>query len=437
MPNPLTPLTGPPDTDFWRLDKRLRSTETKIVYLGVPDPDYNGGQRRWWDLSGALGGKQGLDLAPHLTGFMHTPFDSLFTEGPYQVGAHYERTDYRKRIINLGVMVSNSMAPDTSFRYRMLEQRWWASWSETEDGYLGCFTRTHGWRWLKVRLADEPKTAMELDPTAFENNFMQWDMSIVATQPYWAGRIQTQTWVNPLDSATGSPGTAQEAIDAVLSAIVNAPIIGATAQYLIQIGQALIQGAINVVDWIGNQITNIWKDLLHLVGIPTAPGMTAAQHPLAQALVEVILIPGKEIGEGHIKLPNKGTVRQWPKFLVSAPGFVWIQDGIDGPMVALPLLTDADGPMAYVDTDPTARTLTGANDPHDPVFLQILRNSQLVDFLLHDVVTVTEPLWKRFSGKGFQNSIPPRTVANLKVRHSEHGGVVTAYMPQHYKMAYA
>ena len=32
-----TPYTGPPDTNFFRLDKRLQSLETKIIYIGVPD----------------------------------------------------------------------------------------------------------------------------------------------------------------------------------------------------------------------------------------------------------------------------------------------------------------------------------------------------------------------------------------------------------------
>lgn len=433
MANPLTPLTGPPDTDFWRIDKRLRGTETKVVYVGVPDPDYNGGQRRWWDLSGTNSGKQGLNLAPHVTGLMHTPFQTLFSEGPYQIGSTYERTDYKKRIVNFGVMVGNSYAPDTSFRYRMLEQRWWASWSETEDGYLGVFTRTHGWRWIRVRLADDPKTAMELDPAAFENNFMQWDMSVVAPYPYWCKRIETQTWTNKLDTATGMAGV----VDKVLETITGLPVVGATVQYLLQVGVAIVRGALNLVSWVEDALQGIWHSLVHLIGIPGNDYTNAHDHPLAQALMEVILLPGKEIGEGHIALPNRGTVAQYPKFLVSAPGFAWIQDGIDGDMIALPLLTDADGSMVYVDTDPTKRTLTGAKDPVDPQFLKILRNSQLIEFLLHDVIDVTEPLWKRMNGKGFQNKIPPRSMANLKVRHSEHGGTITALLPQHYRMAYA
>ena len=429
--NPLTPLSGPPDYDFWRLDKRLRSTETKIVYVGVPDPD-NDGKRRWWDLAGSHGGDQGLDLAPHATGFMHAPFASIFSEGPYQIGAAYERTDWRKREINIGVMVGNSYAPDTSFRYRMLEQRWWASWSEKEDGWLGVFTRTHGWRWLRVRLAEAPKTAFDLDPAAYENNFMQWDMTVVATQPYWCKRIESVSWTNGADTAT----TPQVAVDTVLSAITGIEVIDATVHDLLSVVADVISGVLQVETDVYANLARVWTNLTALLGFPAPAGMTAPEHPLAQALVEALLLPGSHIGQAHLKIPNRGTVQQWPKFLVSTPGYVWIQDGIAGPMISLPLLTSSDGPYVLVDTDPSARTLVGAKDPVDPVYLQIIRNSQLLDLLLHDVISVTEPLWKRMNGKGFQTPIPPRTLATLTVRHSHEDGTVTALMPQHYRMAY-
>lgn len=432
--NPITPFTGPPDFDFWRLDKRLRSTETKFVYVGVPDPDYYGGQRRWWDLSGSQGGKQGLDLAPHVTGIFHAPFKSLFTEGPYQLGATYERSDFQKRTVNLAVMVSNSMAPDTSFRYRMLEQRWWASWSEKEDGYLGCFTRTHGWRWLRVRLAAEPKTPFELDPAAFENNFMQWDMEIVAVQPFWAKRIEHKTWENGPEYAI----TAQSAVDKALSALTGGNIIGAGLGLVLDVARQLVAGTLVVASQVLQMAIAPLTGLIGgLLGFPTKGIRGPAEHPVTQVLVGAILQPNEDLGEGMIRIPNRGTVSAWPKFLVSAPGFAWVQDGIDGPMVQLPYLTTRDGPLVMVDTDPTKRTLTGASDPVDSQFLKILRNSQLLDLLLHDALHVTEPLWKRFGGKGFDTPIPPRTLATLKVRHSHEDGVITCMLPQHFKNPYA
>lgn len=365
---------GPVTEDFDALPKSLSGMETKIVYIGVPDPKLNG-ERRIWNLNGNRAGAEGLCLAPHMQGFMHTPFQTLVSEGPYMRGAHYERTDWRKREINLGVMVGVNFEPATSFRYRMLEERWWTSWSATEDGYLGCFTRTHGWRWLRVRLAEEPKDAFELDPVAFDNNFMQWSMTILATQPFWSKRKEIKTWNN-----TEHTSTIWEQVQDLLADIVGE-----------------------------------FEDIL--MGTPGAHN----------------LVPGKDVGSGVITLANRGSELAWPKFLVSSPGRAWIQDG-DGRMVPLPLLTDQDGYM-LVDTDPTARMLTCATDPVDPLFVQLARRSQVLDFLLHDQLVQTLPVWRR-SSQRFMVPYGPRQIHHMKVMHSDPTGSITAIMPQRFNLAW-
>lgn len=365
---------GPPDTNFFRLDRRLQSLETKVVYFGVPDPT-NNYRRPFWTLWGTGAGKQGLVLAPQLAGLMHNPFTQLVSEGPYQVGATYERVDYGKREISFQVHVGIG-EPDTIFRYRMIEQRWWTSWSAKEDGYLGVFTRTHGWRFLKVRLAEDPKTVMVLDPEAMGANVMSWDMTVIAAQPYWAKRQETTTWQNNGDGDGGIPQTP-------------------------------------------------WDELIELI------------EDIAEGLLPGIskLIPGMHIGEHNLVVANRGTEPVYPKFLISSPGKVWIQDGPGGTMVELPLLTPKDGDV-LVDTDPTARTLTAETDPVDPLFFQITRNSELLDFLLHDLLVSTLPVWRRFEGR-FTTPWPARTVNRIKVRHSNAGGRVTVLMPQKFGMAYA
>jgi len=358
---------------FRRIPKRLQCLETKIVYLGVLQPD---GTRAHWDLAGNYSGRQGLELAPKIGGMFHVPFTQLYSEGPYQLGAHYERTDYHKREVDWQVMVSNSLAPDTSWRYRMLEARWWASWSATEDGYLGVFTRTHGWRWLRVRLAEEPKNSFDLDPVAFDNNFMAWDMTIIAAEPHWRKRMEHHTWVNDTDGIDPAPNTPWEE--------------------LLELIEAIIAGDL------GPDITN--------------------------------LIPGMHIGEGNLVLPNRGTEPSWPKFIVSSPGRAWIQDGPGGNMIELPLLTEDDG-YVLVDTDPTERTMTASTDPVDPLFFQILRNSTLLDFLLHDITSSTLPVWRRMEGF-FQNPWPAKTVSRIKVQHSNDRGTITGMMPQRFARAW-
>ena len=368
QPYAVPPGLEPPSERFDGLPKKWQNMETKIVYIGV-DGSY-------WNLNGNYAGREGLTLSPNMTGFMHVPFRSLFSEGPYQIGAVFERTDYKKRMINLGVMVNVDIGAASGWRYRKLEQKWWRAWSATSDGTLACYTRTHGWRFLKVRLAEEPKTAFDLDPAAHDNHFMQWDMTLVATQPYWFKRMTKGMWKN-------TP---------------------ATSTNWTTIAGLLDSDSIN--QFLGDVLVGLGGDLQ----------------------------PGKDVGSGFVKAYNGSDIEAWPRFIVSAPGRAWIQDGIGGKMVALPLLTDQDGTM-LVDTDPTARTLTCETDPVDPLLYQIMRNSQLLDIILRDTLDSTLPVWRRFKGR-FTTPIPPRTVASLKVYHSDPNGTVTMLVPQRFEKAY-
>ena len=372
----IAPNSGPPSTIFQMLPAEWQNMGTKVVYIGVDGS--------FWNLNGNYAGKEGLTLAPKMTGFMHTPFKSIFSEGPYQVGAIYERTDYLKRQINLGVQVGVAYcggADASTWRYRMLEQKWWRAWSASQDGYLGCYTRTHGWRFLRVRLAEEPKTPFELDPAAFNNNFMQWDLVIVALQPYWTARMLTATWTN-----NGTTGTDVATIEYLLENVVN--------QFLGALG------------------------LLSLV-----PG-------------DGLLQPGSNVGKYTFSIWNNGDQAAWPKFLVSCPngGQVWIQDGIGGNMIPLPLIQASTG-TALIDTDPTTRALTAATDPTDTLLNQILSNSQLLEIILDATGNSDKPLWQQFQ-YFFTTPVPASTQANLTVYNSDPDGSVTVLMPQLFDKAY-
>lgn len=367
LPSGLPPGLEPPTNNFSALPQKWRNLETKIIYIGI-DGSY-------WNLAGNYAGREGLTLAPQLSGFFHLPFKTLWSEGPYQVGAVYERTDYQRRDINMGVQVNVDIGPASGWRYRMIEQKWWRAWSAEEDGVLACFTRTHGWRFLRVRLGEEPKTAFDIDPAAFGNNFMQWDMNVVAAQPYWFKRMTKASWKNSAATSTNWTTISE-----------------------------LLKDSIN--QFLGDVLSGGGGDL----------------------------VPGKDVGSGLLRAHNAGDIPSWPRFLVSSPGRAWIQDGINGRMVALPLLSVQDGAM-LVDTDPMSRTLTCATDPVDPLLYQIMRNSQLLDVILGDVLDSTLPVWRRFKGR-FTTPIPPRTVANLKVYHSDSTGTVTMLVPQRFHKAY-
>lgn len=377
LPWGVPPGTGVQTTIFENLPVTWQAMATKVIYIGIDGS--------FWNLAGNYAGREGLTLAPHMMGFMHSPFKSIFSEGPYQIGGHYERTDYGKREFKFGVMVGTHYGPDeSSWRYRMLEQRWWRAWSPSVPGYLCCFTRTHGWRFLRVQLGASPETPIELDPIAFDNNFMQWDVTAVAAQPFWQKKWPAVVWEN--------------------NAVTSTPI-------------AVIQELLLTV----NQFT---QDLLS--GLPA----------------DQALQPGKNIGSHTFNVWNNGDFPQWPKFLASAPGQVWIQDGPGGNMLQIPTLTDASQGPILIDTDPTARTISSPADPNDPLLFGQLDNAGLLNILLQPIQggTTSSTLWSQFR-QFFTTPCPPSsTIGNqpsqVKVYHSDPTGTVTCYMPQQFDKAY-
>jgi len=138
--------------------------------------------------------------------------------------------------------------------------------------------------------------------------------------------------------------------------------------------------------------------------------------------------------EQVISIANRSDMPAAPKFLYTA-GKAWVSDGMTARLVELPLVTVKEAPV-LVDTDEDARTVTGAADPVDNAFYQLIRSSRILDFFLHDLGDLGEPVWRRAHGVRFLSMIPPRTVANIKVRHSRPGGQVTVFMPQHYSRPY-
>lgn len=175
----------------------LRSTQTKWVYVHPSN---------WkiWHLSGPGRGREGVALSKGLTNVMQPDFEIKYSEGPYIIGALPQRVNYKKRTINLGVVIQPNANAErvenaNPFAYRMIEASWWSSWSENVPGYLGCFTRTHGWRWLRVLLAEASKTVLEVDPAAASYS-QEWAMTIDAPWPFFAKRSLSKPWASSANS---------------------------------------------------------------------------------------------------------------------------------------------------------------------------------------------------------------------------------------------
>jgi hypothetical protein len=337
--------------------RQLRGRQTKHIYMPADGS-------RLWNLAGDWGGKEGVVLDQRLQGSMRVPFEQRYSAGPYMIGEELERTDYRKRVYHLGVMLGphiNFLArkrfPDNEFSYRMLEEKWWSDWPEhhrSPAGFWGTYTRTHGWRYNRVRLGEYNDQPLDRDPVAYGNNVAAWAMTIHGQFPFYSKRPYTQVWRN--DEA-------------------NAQINGRN--------------------------------------------------------------------HGVIAIVNRGDWPQWPKLIIegstSRDGDCTIQDGVTDRMVPLPRIFPNDG-MILVDTDPAKRTLTGEHDPVDNVFYKIIRNAEILDYLIGDLTSADSglPVGRRMPGGiGFTSQIPPKWETHLKVTHTNAAAKITVIIPQWFKSGYA
>jgi hypothetical protein len=160
------------------------SEATRWVYIGP-----NGA---FFDLEGRWRGRQGVRMTPEMAGAHHLNFEHLFTEGAYEIGATYERTNILKKTVSMGVICGGGGY--SSHQYRMIENNWFDAWPLGQLGWLGCHTRFGGWRWVGAMLGEAIKTSVKTDPVAHQNNMQRWDMSIVAPRPYYAKPILYKTW---------------------------------------------------------------------------------------------------------------------------------------------------------------------------------------------------------------------------------------------------
>lgn len=340
------------DRDMGLYASQLQSDQTKRVYVS---PD---GQRIY-NLAGGFKGNRGVVQAPGMKGATGVAFDQLYSSGPWMLGEEPERTDYRKRVLNLALhfaphinAVSKLRYPDTGIALEQIQAQWWRDWPEDVDlpmGFMGEFTRYDGWHWIRVRNGEPNFDTVEIDPRAYGNYYATASMTIHCPFPFYSKRALTREWRN--DAA---------------NAVIN-----------------------------------------------------GRNH-------------------GILRLPNKGDYEQWPKFIVEGAGKVSIQDGLTDRMVDIEIFP-SDG-MVLVDTDPSARTLTSEHDPIDNALWKLIRNSDILDFILGDITNARAgvPIGRRVpGGVGFMSPIPSETMANIKVTHTNPAGMITMVMSQWYRRGVA
>jgi hypothetical protein len=121
------------------------------------------------------------------------------------MGATIERQNIPERKYMFGIVIGSHAPQMTEYQYRMAESRWWAGQDEKQDGWLGVYTRFSGWRWNPVRPDVPSGSTQQLDPTAYGNNASAWDITWIATRPYFTKPALYRTWEAALSGASSPP----------------------------------------------------------------------------------------------------------------------------------------------------------------------------------------------------------------------------------------
>jgi hypothetical protein len=207
----VTSLGTPPLLDlpvpFGMLPPKLQGMGTTVIYV---DPLGN-----LFDLAGPNAGRQGVRLWQSLNGDQQWPFEQVFSHSPYIMGASINRQNIPERKFNLGVVIGSHNPPMSEYQYRMAEDAWWAGQDETNDAWMGVYTRFSGWRWIPVRPCETVKTPQAIDSTAFGNNASRWDLEWCAARPYFTKPALFATW----QAATSGPAAAPPG--ALLGGLIN------------------------------------------------------------------------------------------------------------------------------------------------------------------------------------------------------------------------
>jgi hypothetical protein len=169
------PPPGP--TAFNQLPPQLRGMQTHAVYISPT--------QQYFNLAGPGKGIQGVRFVNQLTGDQSWPVEQVITNSPYVMGADIARANVGQRMFTAGIVIGNQAPPMTEYQFRMSEANWWDGQDENNDGWLGLYTRFSGWRWIPVRPFETIKTPQKMDATAFGNNACMYDITWIASRPYF------------------------------------------------------------------------------------------------------------------------------------------------------------------------------------------------------------------------------------------------------------
>jgi hypothetical protein len=195
----ITPATLATYQDFYSIPQPWQGIDPQIVHIAP-----NGNVTH---LHGPGAGMEGVVLSLQVQGEQHLPFEQVIMESAFQWGSTIERTNYPQRLINLRVQIGGTLNgfQYNGYSYQLVDNRWWAGQDETQDGWLGIYTRWTGWRWVPVRPMKTVDTAQKLEPQAYGNNMAIWDINWVSQRPYYTKTSLFKTW-SASNGSIGSDG---------------------------------------------------------------------------------------------------------------------------------------------------------------------------------------------------------------------------------------
>lgn len=156
---------------------------------------YEGIDGRRWHLHGRSMGDEGVYLTS-MAGIYHPVRVPLDTRPAYMAGARPGLPKTDPRVMDLKIFTTAESAEE----WEEIENDWWDSWSDEEDGLLIVESRRGTYRDIPLRLQRYPSEPFDFEP----DDVFDWTLPTIAYQPWWRGPELTSEWDNSNGTGTGT-----------------------------------------------------------------------------------------------------------------------------------------------------------------------------------------------------------------------------------------
>lgn len=165
--------------------------------LDISSPTY-GSDLIVLDILGPNMKTQGVCLLSSFSGLYHAPRSPLRESWAYQEGStpsDFPRVDERTIDMRLGTQGF------TTLDWERIDSQLWEVLRFDEDCILRVESFVSPPRELKIRLDRKPKDTMTYDTAT--QNLMVWEVTLVASDPWWYASTLTSEWTNTLGTGNG------------------------------------------------------------------------------------------------------------------------------------------------------------------------------------------------------------------------------------------